>query len=542
MGRILVLGGYGGFGARLSRRLAARGHTVLVAGRSLAAAEAFCRTVPGCEPLVADRDAPLGPVLAAAKPDLLIDAAGPFQASGDAVPRACLATGIPYLDLADGRDFVLDIRALDAAARAAQVPVIAGASSVPALSGAVVRKLAEGMERVTRVEIAISASNRATAGTSVASAILSYAGRPLRIWAGGRWTSRFGWQGLRRERFGLADGTDLGPRWVALADVPDLTLLPERLVGASAVSFRAGTEIALQTVGLWLASWPVRWGWIASLRPLAPFLLRLQRLTRSLGSDRSGMIVRLAGLSGGRPVERVWTLVAEKGDGPDIPTLPAAILADRILAGGVEAGARDAGQDLALTDFEPDIAALAIRHEIASRRLPPPLYARVLGDAFEALPARVREMHEIVGDRGALGGAEVSRGRNAVARLVASLMRFPPAGTHDVHVRFDERDGTETWTRDFGGHVFGSRLSEKGGRLTERFGPLRFVFDLSTDAEGLGMHIRGWSLFGLPLPLALAPRSEAREWEEDGRFRFDVPISLPLIGLVVRYRGWLRPL
>lgn len=175
-------------------------------------------------------------------------------------------------------------------------------------------------------------------------------------------------------------------------------------------------------------------------------------------------------------------------------------------------------------------------------RLPPPLYERVLGEAFQALPAKLREMHDVSGDRGAVGSAEVSRGRNPVARAVASLMRFPPEGTHDLHVRFEERDGTETWTRDFAGRVFTSRLAAEGGRLTERFGPLRFVFDLSADASGLGMHIRGWTLFGLPLPLVLAPRSEAREWEEDGRFHFDVPISLPLIGLVVHYRGWLRPL
>jgi hypothetical protein len=32
---------------------------------------------------------------------------------------------------------------------------------------------------------------------------------------------------------------------------------------------------------------------------------------------------------------------------------------------------------------------------------------------------------------------------------------------------------------------------------------------------------------------------EAMESEEDGRFRFDVRIGLPLIGQLVRYRGWL---
>ena len=38
------------------------------------------------------------------------------------------------------------------------------------------------------------------------------------------------------------------------------------------------------------------------------------------------------------------------------------------------------------------------------------------------------------------------------------------------------------------------------------------------------------------------PKSETfEEVGKDGRFRFDVSISLPLIGLLVRYRGWLEP-
>jgi hypothetical protein len=43
------------------------------------------------------------------------------------------------------------------------------------------------------------------------------------------------------------------------------------------------------------------------------------------------------------------------------------------------------------------------------------------------------------------------------------------------------------------------------------------------------------------MPLALAPRIDAYEYVEDGRFRFHVGISHPLTGLIVRYRGWLVP-
>jgi hypothetical protein len=101
----------------------------------------------------------------------------------------------------------------------------------------------------------------------------------------------------------------------------------------------------------------------------------------------------------------------------------------------------------------------------------------------------------------------------------------------------------EKWTRDFGGHVFSSRLSAShDNHLVEAFGPLRFQFDLAAQNGRLEMKIRGWSLGPIALPRFLAPRSEAKEWaDEDGNFHFDVPVWLPLIGLVVHYRGQLTP-
>ena len=540
MSGILVFGGYGGFGARLVRRLVADGQEVIVAGRHLDRAEAFCADLPGTRPLAADRgDA--AEVLARERPALVIDAAGPFQDSGYDLPRACIAAAVPYLDLADGRTFVTGTGVLDGAAREAGVAVIAGASSVPALSGAVVRELIGDMERVTAIEMAISASNRATAGASVAAAILSYVGRPFPLWRGGEWQTVYGWQELSGESFAMADGTRLRQRWVALAEVPDLDLLPGRVAGQPAVRFRAGTELRFQMLALWLASWPVRWRLFPSLQHFADRLLPMQRLTGRLGGDRSGMVVRAFGFAGGRRIERRWTMIAENGTGPEVPTLAAALLARQVMAGQVATGARDAGEALALADFDAAFDELAIREEAREIALPPPLYARVMGAAFDRLPVAVRVMHQVLRDDGADGQATVIRGTNPLARMIATILRFPPAGRHRLHVAFAERDGIEQWTRDFGGYRFSSRLSERNGRLVERFGPLRFHFDLPGDDEGLRMDLRRWTVVGIPLPLALAPRTEAREWADGDRFRFDVPIALPLIGLVVHYAGWLDP-
>jgi hypothetical protein len=541
MSRIFVIGGYGGFGGRLSRRLAEAGHQVLVAGRRGERASAFCARLPGSKPLIVDRDRDIAAALVRYEPDLVIDAAGPFQGSRYEVPFACIAAGIPYLDLADARRFVSGISALNLIAGPVRVPIISGASTAPALTGAVVRHLAAGMDEVSNIDIALSAANRASGGDSVLAAVLTQIGRPIRLWRGGRWTRGHGWQELRREDFRFADGSGLSGRLVALADLPDCELLPPSLPGRPAVTFRAGTEAGFQMRVLWLLSWPVRWGWIKSLAGWARWLTPLYRLTSLWGGRRSAMSVTVKGRIGTHRLERRWTIVAEEGQGLEIPTLTAELLAADILAGRVPPGARDATSLLSLDRYEPAFACLPVRHETRERWAPRPLYRRVLGPAFYVLPKPVRDLHDLAGQAGAEGQAVVERGTGILAWLLGAAMRFPPAGAWPLHVTFTEEGGRETWTRDFGGHRLSSELSQSGDLLIERFGPIRFGFRLPADASGLAMHLVRWSVFGLPLPLALAPRIAAREWADGNRFRFEVEASMPLVGRVVRYAGWLLP-
>jgi NAD(P)-dependent dehydrogenase (short-subunit alcohol dehydrogenase family) len=543
LSRILVVGGYGTFGSRLCRRLASSAHHIVVAGRSREKAAALCGQLPGCEPAFFDRSKP-DATLRDLAPEIVVDAAGPFQGSDYALAKACIAYGIHYVDLADAREFVTEIGTLDAEAVQAGACVVSGASSVPALSGAVVRELTAGLDRVTAVEIAISASSRATVGVSVLKAILGSVGKPFDVWSGGRWKRQHGWQSLRWERFQLPSGKSIGRRLVAPVDIPDLALLPERVAGRPAVVFRAGTENRAGMALLWIAAQLVRSGLLRSLRSAASPLARLHHLLgRRFGSDRSGMIVRVFGIGRGRRYERRWTLIAEHGYGPEIPTLAAALIVERICAGLMEPGARDAGAVLHLEDFDAAFSGPAVEAERQETPLPQCLYARVLGPEWPRLAPAVRSMHEVCRDRGASGSARVDRGTGLLARAIARMMAFPPAGDYDLHVHFEERAGVEKWTRDFGGHVFSSRLSAShDNHLVEAFGPLRFQFDLAAQNGRLEMKIRGWSLGPIALPRFLAPRSEAKEWaDEDGNFHFDVPVWLPLIGLVVHYRGQLTP-
>jgi hypothetical protein len=82
-------------------------------------------------------------------------------------------------------------------------------------------------------------------------------------------------------------------------------------------------------------------------------------------------------------------------------------------------------------------------------------------------------------------------------------------------------------------------LRRPTGWIVERFGILDFDLLVQVADERLTLSMCGMRCCGLPLPRVLWPTIEATESEEEGRFRFDVQIGLPMVGRLVRYRGWL---
>ena len=174
------------------------------------------------------------------------------------------------------------------------------------------------------------------------------------------------------------------------------------------------------------------------------------------------------------------------------------------------------------------------------------LYRRVLDEAWDSLPEPLRAMHDLDGERSADGVAVVERGSGLLARLVAFVIGLPPAGADiPVTVSFRAEHGREHWQRNFAGRVFSSVQEQGRGRcerlLCERFGPLHFAMALVCESERMRLVVRRWSVCGIPMPRALAPRGNSYEFAQAGRFHFHVEIAHPFTGLIVRYRGWLVP-
>jgi len=133
-----------------------------------------------------------------------------------------------------------------------------------------------------------------------------------------------------------------------------------------------------------------------------------------------------------------------------------------------------------------------------------------------------------------------------IARLVSAIMRFPESGSDvPVEVTVEPSGKGERWTRNFNGRCFSSLQTPGQGRnahlIQERFGPITVALALVIEADRLYLVARRWSCLGLPLPGFLLPSGRSFETETAGRFCFDVEIALPLIGLIVAYRGQLQP-
>ena len=359
--RIVVLGGYGNFGARICRALCERGGAeVIAAGRDPEGGQRATRLDARIGRACLDLSAPnFASTLNDLSPGIVVHCAGPYQSQGYHVAAAAIDAGAHYIDLADGRDFVANFaERLHPHARAAGLLAVSGASTLPALSSAVIDSLARRLAQIEEIKMVIAPSQRARLGTATLASALSYAGRPFKWLSGGEWVDAYGWQELQR-----VDIAGLGTRWAAACDVPDLALLPARYPGIATVEFRAALELGIEHYALWLA---------AALRrkdvalPIEHWGAPLSRIARGLnwfGSARGGMLVSLIGAREDGSGARIeWHLTADDNHGPEIPCMAAILLVQKLLRGEIATrGAVPCMGFLTLADFEAEFKRWQIR-------------------------------------------------------------------------------------------------------------------------------------------------------------------------------------
>lgn len=315
----------------------------------------------------------------------------------------------------------------------------------------------------------------------------------------------------------------------------------ERRFGIRDTFAGAGLELSIFHLGLWLLAWLVRGRLVSTLAPAAPLLAAVADRLRFLGTDRGGL--RLELYAGDRL--RVWHLVVEGGDGPFIPVIPAVCLVRKLALGTITRGAMPCLGLLTLAEIEAEWrAGLRVASGWGGEaELRPSLYRRVLRGTYEAQSTAGGMLHDadpsLWQGRCMVTGAETAAGR-----WVAWLFGFPrETADAPIDVEFAASGSGELWTRKIGRRVMQSRqfigLRKPPGWIVERFGLFDFDLEVQAGGQRLTLAMRGMRVFRLPVPRVLWPRIQAIEMEEGGRFCFDVQIAAPLVGRLVRYRGWL---
>ncbi|NIV17826.1 MAG: saccharopine dehydrogenase [Woeseiaceae bacterium] len=370
--KILILGGTGHFGARISRRLACvPGIELLVTGRDAFRAEVLVDEILNLNPdsritaLRLDQESDdFEAELRAISPFCVVSAAGPFQGQDYRVARACIELGCHYIDLADGREFVANFRSLYQQAREAGVVLISGASTLPGISSAVVAGFEARFSRIRRIETSIAPAGRTPLGRGTLAAVLSYCGRPFEAWVDGRWQTRYGWQDLRRQEF-----PELGRRLSAAYSVPDLDLLPRRVPGIETVTFHAALGSQLEQLVLWTMAWLTRIKLVSDWSKHARRLAGLSRRMQRHGSDWGGMKVTIAGDDhDGQPLCIDWYMTARDNHGPEIPCTPAIVLVKKLLRDEfLERGAVACISLFTLDELQRELANYSISTRVEER-------------------------------------------------------------------------------------------------------------------------------------------------------------------------------
>lgn len=352
--RVVVIGGLGNFGARICQRLRLEeGFTVIASSRHAQNST----PEPAVELARLDiEEAEFAEQLKALAPDLVIHCAGPFQNQDYRVALAALASGAHYIDLADGRAFVEGfVAAVDSAAEAAGRCAITGASTLPALSSAVVDSMLNPGTSIQSIEIVIAPGQQAPRGVATMAAVLGYAGEAFPWWRDGAWRRAHGWQELKRETFSF------GSRLSAACDVPDLVLLPARYPEVMTVTFRAALEVSVQHIALWILAAVRRAGVPIALARWAPGLNGVGDWLNRLGSATGGMKVRVVSDCHGTRKQSEWELVAPNNHGPEIPCMAAVLLAMRLARGdAVGVGAQMCMGLISLGEFETEFSRWGI--------------------------------------------------------------------------------------------------------------------------------------------------------------------------------------
>jgi hypothetical protein len=309
--KVLVIGGTGFFGRLLvDDLLRCNDCELIVASRHPFNTSRF-RTI------VADLSDPHSLERALGGVAIAVCAAGPYQKLPVSLAERCVERNIHYIDLADDRVFVQNVRSMAVGHQSSRSAICTGWSTVSALSGLLTKIAAGGMPELDSIQIQMAPGNRGARQLATIASLLHSVGQPFRVFRNGAWHRVVGWSESRDFIF----PSPIGRRCGYLVDVPDHEMFPE-IFRARTVEFRAGSELrllngSLSVLRLTGRNW-VRWSGL--LQAAAGLLSWIGHDAGAIGVEVSGAARRRA------------CIVADS-QGERIAVMPASVMTRRLLSG-----------------------------------------------------------------------------------------------------------------------------------------------------------------------------------------------------------------
>lgn len=161
--------------------------------------------------------------------------------------------------------------------------------------------------------------------------------------------------------------------------------------------------------------------------------------------------------------------------------------------------------------------------------------SELMGEGFNRLHPLLQRIH--TGSITIRGDIDVYRG-GFIAQCICNVFRFPPQKLSTlVTVHCLHEANSIRWVRYFDAFQMASTFSRHGEYLVEHlYGGSFDLLNLYCQPceENGGLNYR---FTRIPVPAFLRPNIFAREYEQAGKYHFQVHVSMPLIGKVLSYGG-----
>lgn len=259
---------------------------------------------------------------------VVVHCAGPYQALAMNPLYAAIKTHTHYVDIAEVRSYLHEVRRLAADIQQAGISVVSGMSVAPAMEALFAQMLRPCFDTLMSVRTFAAPDTRKHRGPAMFETMLMGVGQPFRQPGNGQLRLVHGWTEPEWVEF----PPPLGKRLTYLVlEMADIDLLPE-LFGAKTVEFKAGTEWVFLNRLLGLAAQIRKTTGHPQWQTFTPLVRAFSWLMGRVGKDEGGVIFEVGGLRDGSFITHRIALVARR-DGGLIPSVLASLATVKLLAG-----------------------------------------------------------------------------------------------------------------------------------------------------------------------------------------------------------------